>query len=778
MVSQTLQTDFHFYQSANADAEKIKNNFLIRVHEYEVIIDDIRRNPMKGSVQHYLLIGRRGSGKSTLIKRLQVEIDTDKELSKTHVAVNLAEEQANIYKLYDLLEGIIDELNFNNIAVEQPEWEDNMHAYSRKLFAAIHGAIEQSGKKVVLLLDNIDRIFENLQEDAALLREYLLNYDDIKIVGGSTRMTEHFWKYNKPFYEFFRVLELKPLSSIEIRTLLLNWSERLNLPELKDFVEDKPGQLETIRILTDGLPRTFQFFVNILLTRTQETSYEYLRLIMDSVTPLYQERLNTLPPSQRKIVLQMAFIWESAGAKEIAEATKMDSKVISAQLKQLIDKGIAERIATKTKNHLYRLSERFFNLWLIFTQGSPKEKRKAKYLTIFLENFYDAEELNNIAIEHLKALESGSINSNSAALLTKAYAQSKYIDSILRDLLINRTLELKNVAEDLKEQLPETSKKIFEEVKELVAKVKYNEGIKKAELIEQEDGLREYILGMIFEVSDKTKEAKLYLDASLKKGYAESAFFLGNLYYNSQEYEKAKQYYDQTAQLGYNAELVANSILMLAEVYFHLGGYNEAERLFSEAIDKGKEEAILRLGSFYLVTDRKELAERNFKIAIEKKIPLSSAHLAFLYYYNNIDKAKAVDLLEAERNYLDINEYNSAFEALKIKIDAWTGNFKKLKIEVELFTENGDLEDFDDLIEDLLIHHQTNLCYKIFIDSKFSQEIRERFLPLYYATLVILSKEYNAKQKIPPELQDTVSKILEDIREQQDFYYGEKKELA
>ncbi len=135
-------------------------------------------------------------------------------------------------------------------------------------------------------------------------------------------MTEYFWSYNQPFYEFFRVLQLQPLDSAEVKTLLLNWAEKLQIPKLKQFVEKRPGQLETIRILTDGLPRTLQFFVSILLTHDEETGYDYLQLLMDKVTPLYQERLNYLPPSQRRIVLQMAFSWDAVGAKELAQAAR------------------------------------------------------------------------------------------------------------------------------------------------------------------------------------------------------------------------------------------------------------------------------------------------------------------------------------------------------------------------------------------------------------------------------------------------------------------------
>src|SRR5579872_3276187 len=115
----------NFYQNANADAEEIKEGFLIRENEYDIIMSEMLRNPMEGagSVQHYLLWGKRGSGKSTLLKRLQVEID--EQFDDKYVAVNLAEEQANVYKLYDLLQQILQELEDRYMTVEWPGEEDD-----------------------------------------------------------------------------------------------------------------------------------------------------------------------------------------------------------------------------------------------------------------------------------------------------------------------------------------------------------------------------------------------------------------------------------------------------------------------------------------------------------------------------------------------------------------------------------------------------------------------------------------------------------------------------
>jgi predicted AAA+ superfamily ATPase len=127
MANPIFTPGFHFYQSANADAQLVKDNFLVRINEFNIIIDDIKRQPKKGSVQHFLLIGRRGSGKSTLLKRLQIEVETDPDLVKRYITINLAEEQANIYKLYDLLEAIVEDMEFHKMEVQVPVEKGDTH---------------------------------------------------------------------------------------------------------------------------------------------------------------------------------------------------------------------------------------------------------------------------------------------------------------------------------------------------------------------------------------------------------------------------------------------------------------------------------------------------------------------------------------------------------------------------------------------------------------------------------------------------------------------------
>jgi len=402
------------YQNSNADNyESIKAGFIVRKLEYETIISSLEKRKTGDSIQHELILGRRGSGKSTLLKRIEVEITENEKLKAKYIPVNLAEEQAGIYRLMDLWEQVLRELYCQNNEKQEmksfSEFADEQ-VFTRYLYSEIHSFCETKKKKVVLLLDNFDRIVGSFSDDGNLLRETLINYSDLVLIAASTRMDEHFWQYDQPFYEFFRRHHLDTLSSKETFLLLNHWSNSLDFDymergKIKDFLKKYPGKVENIRLLTDGLPRTMLFFLKLVVQMEKTVESDFLKKVMDEVTPLYQERLQNQTPPMRRIILEMAFMWEAASTKEIAGQCRMESNLVSANLNTLVDRNIVEIIATGKRNNLYRISERFFNIWLIVTQGTLDQKRKARWMAEFLEIWYDKQELQSISLKKMNEYE-------------------------------------------------------------------------------------------------------------------------------------------------------------------------------------------------------------------------------------------------------------------------------------------------------------------------------------------------------------------------------------
>jgi type III secretion system FlhB-like substrate exporter len=59
----------------------------------------------------------------------------------------------------------------------------------------------------------------------------------------------------------------------------------------------------------------------------------------------------------------------------------------------------------------------------------------------------------------------------------------------------------------------------------------------------------------------------------------------------------------------------------------------------------------------------------------------------------------------------------------------------------------------------------------MFHHKEFGASLKEKYLPLYYATELLTGKENNIELRIPPELQETVNDILKYIAERQKVYY-------
>lgn len=681
------------FQTANSDYKSVRNNFIIRKTEFSMIIDAIQNKKANDPLQHELILGRRGSGKSTLLKRIEIEIIENQKLNKKFIAINLAEEQAGIYRLFDLWEQVLEELKHQFDSEITPRdyssFNDNQE-YTRYLYTLIHEGCTKSKKRIVLLLDNFDRIVENLSDDGSLLRETLINYTDIQIIAGSTRMDEHFWGYDMPFYEFFRRHRLEALGREEINVLLNHWSDSLEIPALKNFVVNNPGKIENIRILTDGLPRTLQFFMQIVLQQSETNTYEYLKKTMDNVSPLFQERLNALPAQLRKTVLEMAFIWEACTTKQLVEKTRMESKLVSANLKTLADKGLVDKIETNKKQHLYRLSERFFNMWLIITQGNPEQKRKAKWLSIFLENWYDATDFKRLASEHIDTLKSGKIDWSHALVSSKALSQSKYVSLAERDIIIELTESLKcKGSENCLIELPEKYNNIQTKIIKYVEDKNYIKAIEITKKIENEaDGVKYSILGFLYDTLKEYIEAEEYYQLAIANGNMVAAHNLANIYLAQKKFDEVEKYYLLAIKAG-----SIDSLNSLAILYKKLGKFNEAEKYFKLAIANGDIKVLNNLASLYDVQSKFSEAQKCYLLALEKGsiTPASLYNLAITYHtQERYSEAEKFYLLAIDNGNID------AFNNIALLYQGQEKNADAEKYFL-IATEKGDNKAFNNL---------------------------------------------------------------------------------
>ncbi len=438
------------YNTQNIDAQLLKVGFSIRKKEYQRIWKDIETGTMAKPETHYLIQGVRGAGKTTLLSRLYYEVAEDKELKKWLVPVLLNEEEYGILSLFTFWLRIAEKLAEHDSDLYAQLFEQVTHLddSAEMAWELIQSHLDKNKQKIIVFVDNLGELFKDFDEiEHAQLREVLSLHPQIRLIGGSSQLLEAHFDGEAPFYQFFKLVNLKPINEAEMHELLRSLAKQTGeeaVKTIEEIIIEHPERIEAVRRLTDGVPRTIVLLFQIIMEGAKESSYAYLEETIDKTTPLYKHRMDDLSRQQKAIVHTIAMNWDAMSTKEIAEQTRLPSKTVSAQLVKLQQQWVVEKIETNTKNHLYIVKERFFNIWYLMRYGNQTDKRRVLWLTRFLESWCDEREL----IDRLLEIDELVKSSNSTI-------HQDYINALLSSEKMPNTLK-SYYSKELKKQYPKT----------------------------------------------------------------------------------------------------------------------------------------------------------------------------------------------------------------------------------------------------------------------------------------------------------------------------------
>lgn len=343
--------------------EMLIATFAIRKDIFQKIFKIIKSSSRDTAPQHFLLVGQRGMGKTTLLLRLKYEMEDDPELNQYLLPVRFSEEQYQIGCLPDLWEETAIYLenlnpNFSGLKDELLKHEKEKD-YERICFDIITRKLKDNNKRIVLLIDNIGDLFNKFtSQETHRFREILMTSPHFLLIGASSHMLEHTFRYDKPFFEFFYQLKLEPIKKQEATDLMKALAGNYDVyNKIEKIIEEKPERIEVLRRITGGVPRTLVLLFEILIDSDNGTAFEDLEGLTDKVTDVYKSRMDSLKPQQQKIIDALARAWEPITASEILDQSKLyrenlASNQVSAQLKQLEDNQLVETIDLgKRKRH-------------------------------------------------------------------------------------------------------------------------------------------------------------------------------------------------------------------------------------------------------------------------------------------------------------------------------------------------------------------------------------------------------------------------------------------
>jgi DNA-binding transcriptional regulator GbsR (MarR family)/nucleoside-triphosphatase THEP1 len=555
-----LQTRFNFpaiYNPANQTKEELIANFVVRMKEFNTIFDVIKKDEMKTPPQHFIIQGPRGSGKTTLLLRLFYAVVDDKKLEKFLIPVIFDEEQYNIRTLFKLWEEIAlyleeeHESLFHGLYDEMQKYIEKVD-YEEICFNRLQKHLQESKRKLVLFIDNFgDMLAKFRRKERQRLREVLIQCSDIRIVGGSSVMLEFYYDYSEPFFEFFKVIPLEGLNQKETEELLLQLSETYETETVKQIVKSNPGRIEALRRLTGGVPRTIILLFEIFLDHEKGDSFQDLEIILDRVTPLYKHRMDGLPSQKQDIIDTIALNWDAVGVKEIARNTRISSKAVSAHLNELEKNRIIVKIPTSTKNNLYQVAERFFNIWYLMRHGRKRERKKVLWLVRFLESWCSEEDLISRAKKHIAALKTGTIFEKHALYITEALADTKIPEEVQYQLIKDTREYLTQKNSPYIKELSKSDKELFDEAEKHYEANEFELSLKKLLKIRNRNPLIYFKIGALYDgkIKDNKKAVEYYLMA-VEEGHCDAMLRLANLYFGCGDFKKAEKYYLMVVEKG------------------------------------------------------------------------------------------------------------------------------------------------------------------------------------------------------------------------------------
>jgi tetratricopeptide (TPR) repeat protein len=724
------------YNPQRISDEVMEKLFIVRQTIFHFLINKLKNEAPSSIPQHHLIIAQRGMGKTTLLKRIEVELRKNADY-QGFIPLLYPEEQYNLSNLAELwlnsLDAMADTLQVEkqeeivgriDKKVRELEQIKDDEVLAKQAFVYFQEIAKEIKRRPVLLIDNLNLVFDRLEKsDQHTLRSILMQNNAPILIGASAISIEDTYDYKAPFYDAFQMHYLTKLSFEELLEILKQLAILTNAKELLPTIQEEIARLKTIHQLTGGNPRTAVMLFKLIVRGFSKEINDDLEALLDEITPLYKARFEELSAQNQKIVDVIALNWDPINLEQLRNETRLENGQLSPQLKRLVEVGWIERSdAYQAKGSAYSISERFFNIWFLMRRSSRRQKREILCLSKFLESFY-GENLSNIARNRLK------LQADSLDHITYNLAMAMALkDENLRKQLENKSYKelrefAKNNPDILKQfDVPEedlTMEVYLEEEKRLLEKIKetdaawawfnlgylYHENLKKYEEAE-----KAYLkvteqkqkpssqwawnnLGNLYQdhFQKYVESEKAYLKAiELDKTYTYPWNGLGNLYKNHlQKYKEAEKAYLKAIKVD---EKYAPAWNGLGNLYQdHSQNYQEAENAYLKAMELDSNYNYPKYNLVFLYRDklnrRKEAQEIFDKLPIEKELEDSywlNKTLFDLYNKNegfakeNLNKALSYFKNEFPNN-TQVDWYRFAAVATKLGYGKWFLNILEEK---------------------------------------------------------------------------------------------------
>ena len=345
--------------------DEVVRQFVVRKNELDTLVGILRGNIDSQSCQHALVVGPRGRGKTMLLARIAAEIRTATGLSDALLPVRLMEESYEVSSAGDFWLDVLFHLALEieekhpDLSLELkathsdlatrwpgPEWED-------LTCGAVLEAADRLGKKLVVMVENMQDLCQ--QTDGHFgwkLRKAMQTEPNIMLVCSATSRFEALDDASEPFFDIFRMLNLRPLTVAECAEL---WKAIASEP-----VSER--EIRPLHILTGGSPRLLTVVADFAGHGSLAHLMDNLASLVDEHTEYFRSQLSALSGHKRRVYIALADLWQPSSASEVAHRARLDIRTVSTMLGRLVADGVVETVSNGTRGR-YAVVERLMCIY-------------------------------------------------------------------------------------------------------------------------------------------------------------------------------------------------------------------------------------------------------------------------------------------------------------------------------------------------------------------------------------------------------------------------------
>jgi DNA polymerase III delta prime subunit len=425
------------YDPWETTPEDRKARFVGRETLLQRILAAIAEQRERQTLQHYLLLGPRGIGKTTLLLTLRERIREDPSLSSKWFCMQLREEEYFVRTLRDLLELTLQALAEDEGLPEAREVARQVHEERREdrsLAAAVDGlrALTSSkGKRILLLMDNFDRVFPATsagrgkkrapENEFRSLRKLLSTESILMVVGASVRLFEEIAAYDRAFFNFFLPVEVPELSEDEIYQLLRRCAEAERNTSFLAHFDEMRSKVRAITFMTGGNPRLVLMLYDVLRHHEMTPVVEALRETVGGLTPLLKHVLDDMPRQQSKTLDALVRLRGAAAPSRIAEMARLPLNVVTTQLGRLKEgRFVVSNGDGKGKPAIYRISDPMFQTWYQMRYLRPAGRRVELFVE-FIRAWFSVEERRQFLNERWGSFGNGGNGKEAAHCVSRLH---------------------------------------------------------------------------------------------------------------------------------------------------------------------------------------------------------------------------------------------------------------------------------------------------------------------------------------------------------------------